>query len=58
MSKTKTFKSEIDFVNEAIKAFKVIDIVTDIINTSNIIIQEDVLKYKMICEVFKNEGYT
>ena len=56
MSKTKTFKSEIDFINEAIKAFKVIDIVKDIINTPNTIIQ-DVLKYKMICEVFKNEGY-
>lgn len=41
----------------ALEAFKVIDIVKDIINTSNIIIQEDVLKYKMICEVFKNEGY-
>lgn len=28
-----------------------------IINTPNTIIQEDVLKYKMICEVLKNEGY-
>mgnify|MGYP006874629754 CR=1 FL=1 len=35
----------------------ILEEIKDIINIPNNIIQEDVLKYKMICEVLKNEGY-
>lgn len=35
----------------AIKALRVVGRIKEIINISNFVIQEDVLKYKMICEV-------
>ena len=35
----------------AIKALQAVGEIKDIINISNFVIQEDVLKYKMICEV-------
>lgn len=37
----------------AIDALKVVEGIKEIINISNFAIQEDVLKYKMICEVFE-----
>lgn len=41
----------------AIKAIQKIYEIESIISIDNSIIQEDVLKYKMICEVLKDEGY-
>lgn len=35
----------------AIQALKAVGEIKEIINISNFVIQEDVLKYKMICEV-------
>lgn len=35
----------------AIRALRVVGRIKEIINISNFVIQEDVLKYKMICEV-------
>lgn len=38
-------------IEVAIEALKVVGEIKEIINISNFVIQEDVLKYKMICEV-------
>lgn len=38
-------------IEVAIKALKAVEEIKEIINISNFAIQEDVLKYKMICEV-------
>lgn len=43
-------------VNMAIKALRVVGRIKEIINISNFVIQEDVLKYKMICEVVEKMG--
>lgn len=40
----------------ALKALKAVEEIKQIINISNFIIQEDVLKYKMICEVVERIG--
>lgn len=37
----------------ALKALKAVGEIKKIINISNFVIQEDVLKYKMICEVIE-----
>lgn len=37
----------------AIRALRAIGKIKEIINISNFVIQEDVLKYKMICEVIE-----
>lgn len=42
-------------LNIAIKALKQIEAIENIINVSNLTIQEDVLKYKMIVDVVKGE---
>ena len=39
------------------KAIDTINKIREIINISNTVIQEDIIKYKMICEVIENEGY-
>lgn len=40
---------------KAIQALKAIEKIKQIVNISNSVIQEDVIKYKMICEVINNE---
>lgn len=47
----------IEAILMAAKSIEQIKRIKDIISTPNTIIQEDVLKYKMICEVIENEGY-
>ena len=42
-----------DALDIAIKALEQIDKIKEIIAIDNMVIQEDVLKYKMICEVLK-----
>ena len=44
-------------IEKAIKAIQKIYEIESIISIDNSIIQEDVLKYKMICEVIKYEGH-
>ena len=49
-----------DELNEAldmaIKALEQLDKIKAVIETSNMIMQEDVLKYKVICELMEGEG--
>lgn len=40
----------------AIRALRAVGRIKEIINISNFVIQEDVLKYKMICEVVEKMG--
>ena len=40
-------------IDKAIEALEQIDKIKEIIAIDNMVIQEDVLKYKMICEVLK-----
>lgn len=72
MTKTETIKAidrlstlyvfqseEIDkkVIEKAIKSIQKLYEIESIISIDNSIIQEDVIKYKMICEVIKYEGY-
>ena len=41
----------------AIEALQKIYEIESIISIDNSIIQEDIIKYKMICEVLEHEGY-
>lgn len=47
-------KYKYDAINEAIKAIKKLDYIDVIIHNTQEI-QEDVIRYKMICEVMENE---
>ena len=47
-------KYKYDAINEAIKAIKKLDYINVIIHNTQEI-QEDVIRYKMICEVLENE---
>ena len=47
-------KYKYDAINEAIKAIKKLDYIDAIIHNTQEI-QEDVIRYKMICEVMRNE---
>ena len=53
-AKGSDYKKVIDMAIDAILKISEIE---SIISIDNSIIQEDVIKYKMICEVIKYEGY-
>ena len=49
------FPWEVEALYMGIKALEKIEKIQEIINIDNSVIQEDVMKYKMICEVIAND---
>lgn len=52
---TKISDDEVEALYMAIKAIEKIEKIQEIIDIDNSVIQEDVMKYKMICEVIAND---
>lgn len=52
---SETFCLEEKVLDMAIKALVKLEKIQEIINIDNSVIQEDVIKYKMICEVIAND---
>lgn len=51
----KRFGGQSESLKMAISALSKLDQIQEIINIDNSVIQEDVLKYKMVCEVMNND---
>lgn len=49
------FPWEVEALYKGVKALEKIEKIQEIINIDNSVIQEDVMKYKMICEVIAND---
>ena len=54
--KYKFLKEHYEALDKAINALEKIEKIQEIVNIDNSVIQEDVMKYKMICEVIAYEN--